>query len=83
VRNIPLLNTPQGRAGNDASCANCGKRLRPKRASRRMRFCGDACRQSAFGRDEIEGAGADERGDHTADLGGRALNVRRVRRPHG
>ena len=48
MRNISLLNTPQGCAGNDTSCANCGKRLRPKRASRRMRFCGDACRQSAF-----------------------------------
>jgi hypothetical protein len=46
--NIPLLNTPQGRAGNDTSCANCGKRLCPKRGSRRMRFCGVACRQSAF-----------------------------------
>jgi hypothetical protein len=48
MRNIPLLNTPQGRAGNDVNCANCGERLCPKRASRRMRFCGVACRQSAF-----------------------------------
>jgi hypothetical protein len=48
MRNIPLLNTLQRRAGNDTSCANCGKRLCPKRGSRRMRFCGIACRQSAF-----------------------------------
>jgi hypothetical protein len=38
----------QGRAGNDLSCAKCGKRLHPKRGSRRMRFCSGACRQSAF-----------------------------------
>ena len=44
----PLLYTPQGRAGNGISCANCGKRLRPKRGSRRMSFCSGACRQSAF-----------------------------------
>ena len=48
MRNIPLLNTLQRRAGNDTSCANCGKRLCPKRGSRRMRFCGSACRQAAF-----------------------------------
>ena len=48
MKNIPLLRTPQGRAGNDTSCANCGKRLCPKRGSRRMRFCGSACRQAAF-----------------------------------
>jgi hypothetical protein len=48
MRNIPLLKTLQCRAGNDTSCANCGKRLCPKRGSRRMRFCGVACRQSAF-----------------------------------
>ena len=40
--------TPQGRAGNGISCANCHKLLRPKRGSRRMRFCCDACKQSAF-----------------------------------
>jgi hypothetical protein len=38
----------QGRAGNDLNCANCGKRLRPERGSRRMRYCNGACRQSAF-----------------------------------
>lgn len=48
MRNIPRLDAPQGRAGNDISCATCGKRLSPKRGSRRMRFCGIACRQSAF-----------------------------------
>ena len=48
MRNIPRLDALQGRAGNDISCATCGKRLRPKRGSRRMRFCGVACRQSAF-----------------------------------
>jgi hypothetical protein len=40
--------TAQRRAGNDLSCANCGKRLYPKRGSRRMRFCSGGCRQSAF-----------------------------------
>ena len=40
--------TPQGRAGNGISCANCDKPLRPKRGSRRMRFCCDGCKQSAF-----------------------------------
>jgi len=45
---ISPLDTRQGRAGNDTSCANCGKRLCPKRGSRRMRFCGVACRRSAF-----------------------------------
>jgi hypothetical protein len=48
MRNIPRLDALQGRAGNDISCATCGKRLCPKRGSRRMRFCGVACRQSAF-----------------------------------
>ena len=48
MRNIPRLDAPQSRAGNDLSCATCGKRLSPKRGSRRMRFCGVACRQSAF-----------------------------------
>jgi hypothetical protein len=48
MRNIPRLDAPQGRAGNDLSCATCGKRLSPKWGSRRMRFCGVACRQSAF-----------------------------------
>ena len=48
MRNIPRLDAPQGRAGNDLSCATCGKRLSPKWGSRRMRFCSDACRQSAF-----------------------------------
>ena len=48
MSNIPPLDRPQGRAGNDITCANCDKRLRPKRGSRRMRFCGVACRQSAF-----------------------------------
>ena len=45
---IPLLERPQGRAGNGITCANCKKPLRPKRGSRRMRFCSVACRQSAF-----------------------------------
>ena len=45
---IPLPNTLQCRAGNDTPCANCGKRLCPKRGSRWMRFCGVACRQCAF-----------------------------------
>jgi hypothetical protein len=48
MKNILRLAAPQGRAGNDMSCATCGKRLSPKRGSRRMRFCSDACRQSAF-----------------------------------
>ena len=48
MRNIQRLDVLQGRAGNDISCATCGKRLCPKRGSRRMRFCGVACRQSAF-----------------------------------
>jgi hypothetical protein len=48
MRNIPRLDAPQGRAGNAITCATCGKRLCPKRGSRRMRFCGVACRQSAF-----------------------------------
>jgi hypothetical protein len=43
-----LRNERQGRAGNNIICATCGKRLSPKRGSRRMRFCGSACRQSAF-----------------------------------
>jgi hypothetical protein len=48
MRNIPRLDRTQGRAGNEMSCANCGKPLYAKRGSRRMRFCGVACRQSAF-----------------------------------
>jgi hypothetical protein len=40
--------TARRRAGNDQSRASCGKRLYPKRGSRRMRFCGSACRQAAF-----------------------------------
>ena len=48
MSNISPPDTPQGRAGNGISCANCHKLLRPKRGSRRMRFCCDACRQSAF-----------------------------------
>jgi hypothetical protein len=46
--NISPVDTPRGRAGNAISCATCGKQLCPKRGSRRMRFCGVACRQSAF-----------------------------------
>jgi endogenous inhibitor of DNA gyrase (YacG/DUF329 family) len=45
---ISPVDAPQGRAGNEVRCAQCGKRLRPKRGSRRMRFCCDACKQSAF-----------------------------------
>ena len=45
---ISAVDALQGRAGNEVSCAQCGKRLRPKRGSRRMRFCCDACRQSSF-----------------------------------
>ncbi len=48
MKNIERLERTQAHAGNDISCANCGKRLYPKRGSRRMRFCGGACRQSAF-----------------------------------
>jgi hypothetical protein len=48
MTNIPPPDIQQGRAGNEMSCASCGKRLYPKRGSRRMRFCGVACRQSAF-----------------------------------
>jgi hypothetical protein len=51
VCTMSSISTPdalQGRAGNEISCANCGEPLRPKRGSRRMRFCCDACRQSAF-----------------------------------
>jgi hypothetical protein len=33
--------------GNSLTCENCGKPLHPRRASRRMRFCNDACRKSA------------------------------------
>jgi endogenous inhibitor of DNA gyrase (YacG/DUF329 family) len=38
----------RGRAGNDLTCRKCGKPLQPSRASRRMRFCSNACRQSDF-----------------------------------
>jgi hypothetical protein len=48
MTNIPPPDIQQGRAGNEMSCASCGKRLYPKRGSRRMRFCGVACRQSAL-----------------------------------
>jgi hypothetical protein len=48
MTHIPPPDAAQGRAGNGLSCANCGKRLHPKRGSRRMRFCSVACRQSAF-----------------------------------
>jgi hypothetical protein len=48
MRNMPPLDTPQGRAGNGTSCAACGRRLHPRRGSRRMRFCSGGCRQSAF-----------------------------------
>lgn len=48
MRNILRRDALQGRAGNHVSCAACGKRLCPKRGSRRMRFCDAACRQSAF-----------------------------------
>lgn len=37
-----------GRAGNAFCCENCGKPLRPKRGSRRQRFCCSACRKTAF-----------------------------------
>jgi hypothetical protein len=37
-----------GRAGNAFACENCGKALRPKRGSRRQRFCCEACRKSVF-----------------------------------
>jgi hypothetical protein len=36
------------RAGNAVTCANCGAPLRPKRSSRRQKFCDDACRKNAF-----------------------------------
>jgi hypothetical protein len=45
MKNIQCLERTQGRAGNNISCTNCGKRLSPKRGSRRMRFCSVACRQ--------------------------------------
>ena len=48
MSNISPPAKPQGRAGNGTTCADCKKPLRPKRGSRRMRFCSDACRQSAF-----------------------------------
>jgi hypothetical protein len=48
MSNIARPNGTQGRAGNALSCANCGKRLNPKRSSRRMRFCSGGCWQSAF-----------------------------------
>jgi sRNA-binding protein len=48
MTNIPPPDIQRGRAGNEMSCASCGKRLYPKRGSRRMRFCGVACRQSAL-----------------------------------
>jgi hypothetical protein len=48
MKDIARLDARQGRAGNDMSCATCGKRLSPKRGSRRMRFCCGACRQAAF-----------------------------------
>ena len=38
----------KARAGNAAACMNCGEPLHPKRGSRRQRYCGSACRQSAF-----------------------------------
>ena len=46
--NTPPPDCPQGRAGNAKRCANCGKPLNPKRASRRMRVCSDACRQARY-----------------------------------
>ena len=55
MTNIPPPDIQQGRAGNEMSCASCGKRLYPKRGSRRMRFCGVACRQSALRARKWEG----------------------------
>jgi hypothetical protein len=37
----------QGRAGNASACATCGERLRPKRGSRRQRYCSYRCRDEA------------------------------------
>jgi hypothetical protein len=36
------------RAGNARCCACCGRKLQPKRSSRRQRFCDAACRQTAY-----------------------------------
>jgi hypothetical protein len=47
----PLKGLPvrvQTRAGNAFACETCGKPLHPKRASRRQRFCSNACRKTAF-----------------------------------
>jgi hypothetical protein len=38
----------QGRVGNGTHCLECGSLLRPKRGSRRQRYCSDACRQTEF-----------------------------------
>ena len=46
--NIPTPGSPQGRAGNGLTCANCSKPLVPERGSRRMRFCSGGCRQAGY-----------------------------------
>jgi hypothetical protein len=38
---------PQVRSGNAATCVGCGQTLKPKRHSRRQKFCSNACRQTA------------------------------------
>jgi hypothetical protein len=45
----PKSKTSQGngRAGNVWYCANCGRLINPKRASRRQRFCTYRCRDEA------------------------------------
>ena len=47
----PSASNPQsaadGFAGNARHCAQCGKSLRPKKASRRQRFCDSRCRDKA------------------------------------
>jgi hypothetical protein len=37
-----------GADGNAMTCAGCGAALHPKPGSRRMRYCGSACRQAAY-----------------------------------
>ena len=36
------------RNGNSICCVMCGKPIRPKRGSRRQRYCNDACKFKAF-----------------------------------
>jgi hypothetical protein len=47
TRNQPAPISPLIRNGNARSCATCGGALKPKRGSRRQRFCSARCRSRA------------------------------------